>query len=272
MQSEKEFLENYNMNDYDRPSVTADVAAFMIRRTNEESYRKEPVSRLSILLVKRGEHPFKGCWALPGGFLRQNETIEECAMREIREETNVTPSALMLIGVFSDPDRDPRGRIISNAFASVISENSVSETGGDDAEDARWFDVDFEQQTDGNYSLMLKNSDITLNAVLAEGETKFHRTDFRIIHSHDLAFDHARMIAVTLAALRSEAQRFSVIFDFLPEKFTLTQLQKVQETILNISVLPANFRRKVSDYVVETDEYTSGAGHRPAKLFKRKEK
>lgn len=271
MQSEKEFLENYNIEDYERPSVTADVVAFMISRTEEESYRKEPDSRLSLLLVKRSEFPFRSCWALPGGFLKGDESVEECAMREIREEANVTPASLMLVGVFSDPERDPRGRIISNAFASIISENSVSEMGGDDAEDARWFDVSFERKTDGHYQLELKNGDISLNALLAERETKFHRTSFEIIDSGEIAFDHAKMIAAALTSLRSEAESFSGIFDFLPEKFTLTQLQRVQETIMNISVLPANFRRKAAEYVTETDEYTSGAGHRPAKLFKRKE-
>lgn len=272
MQSEKEFLEKYRIEDYERPSVTTDIAAFMIRQTEEESYRKEPESRLSLLLIRRGEFPFKGCWALPGGFLKGNETVEECAMREIREETNVTPSALMLIGVYSDPGRDPRGWIISNAFASIISESSVSEAGGDDAEDARWFDVSFEHGTDGNYHLELKNNDITLRAILKERGTRFRKTSFEIIDSGELAFDHAGMIAAALANLRCEAESFSCIFDFLPEKFTLTQLQRVQETIMNISVLPANFRRKATEYVTETDEYTSGAGHRPAKLFKRREK
>lgn len=271
MQTEKEFLENYNIEKYERPSVTADVAAFMIRRTEEESYRKEPGSRLSLLLVKRGGFPFKGCWALPGGFLQGDETIEECAMREIEEETNVTPSALMLVNVFSDPGRDPRGWVISNAFASIISESAVSEMAGDDAEDARWFDVSFEHGSDGNYRLELKNGDIILNAVLAERSRKFRRTSFEIIDSGEIAFDHAKIIASALTELRSEAESFSGIFDFLPEKFTLTQLQRVQETIMDISVLPANFRRKVSEYVIETDEYTSGAGHRPAKLFRRRE-
>ena len=70
--------------------------------------------------------------------------------------------------------------------------------------------------------------------------------------------------------LRNDAKNFDVVFDFLPEKFTLSALQRVQETIMNISILPANFRRKISAYVIETDEYTQGAGHRPAKLYKRK--
>ena len=79
------------------------------------------------------------------------------------------------------------------------------------------------------------------------------------------------MIAAALTALRENARRIDLIFDFLPETFTLSQLQRVQETVMNISLLPANFRRKISDYVEETDSYTSGAGHRPAKLYRKKQ-
>ena len=270
MQSEKEYLSKYNIADYERPSVATDIVAFMIRSEEGGSYRQDPKSRLSILLIQRGEHPYKGSWALPGGFLLPNETIEECALREIIEETNVTPTALMPVGVFSQVGRDPRGWIISNAFASVISEESVKEMGGDDAADAKWFDIRFEQSGDGNYLLDLSCGDIELKAVLSEKESRFGRTSFRILDSGSLAFDHAGIIATALTALRNEARNLETIFDFLPEKFTLTALQRVQETILNISVLPANFRRKVADYVIETEEYTTGAGHRPAKLYRKK--
>lgn len=181
-----------------------------------------------------------------------------------------TPVSLMPVGVFSEPGRDPRGWIISNAFASIISEESVKQIGGDDASDAQWFDVWFEQREDGNDHLVLCYDEIKLNAVLTEEETRFGKTTFKIKDSGNLAFDHAGIIATALTALRESAKNYETIFDFLPEKFTLTQLQKVQETIMNISILPANFRRKISDYVVETDEYTQGAGHRPAKLYRRK--
>ena len=109
-----------------------------------------------------------------------------------------------------------------------------------------------------------------LRAVLAEENTRFGKTSFAIRDAGTLAFDHARIIATALTALRADAKNFETIFDFLPEKFTLTALQKVQETIMNITVLPANFRRKIADYVEETEEYTQGAGHRPAKLYRKK--
>ena len=107
-------------------------------------------------------------------------------------------------------------------------------------------------------------------AVLKAESTRFGRTTFRILESGGLAFDHAAIIAAALTALREEAKNYDAIFDFLPETFTLSALQRVQETIMNVSILPANFRRMVSGYVEETDEYVRGEGHRPAKLYRRK--
>lgn len=276
MQSEKEYLSQYNINKYERPSVTTDIAAFMIRSEESDNYKRDSENRLSILLVKRGVHPFMDCWALPGGFLKPKETVEECALREITEETNVVPVAILPVGVFSEPGRDPRGWIISNAFFSVITEESVKQVGGDDAADAQWFDVSFEKDNDGDYRLSLSlredtaSDSIHLDAVLTKERTKLGKSIFLIKNSGGLAFDHARIIAEAVCLLRKYAQDFNTIFDFLPEKFTLNEVQKVQETILDISILPANFRRKINDYVIETDEYTQGAGHRPARLFKRK--
>ena len=270
MDSEKEFLSNYSLSDYERPSVTADVAAFMISSEGSDNYRKNPENKLQILLIRRGGHPYKDMWALPGGFLQSSETIEECALREIHEETNVMPSSIMPVGVFSKPGRDPRGWIISSAYVSIISEESVKQVGMDDASDAQWFSISFDRDDEGIYHLDLSYEDIRLNALLAEEKTRFGRTEFRITENGGLAFDHAAIIAMALTVLRNEAKNYDVIFDFLPERFTLTALQKVQETIMNVSVLPANFRRMVSGYVEETDEYVRGEGHRPAKLYTRK--
>ena len=211
-----------------------------------------------------------GCWDFPKGKVEEGEDWMTAAVREVEEETSVVPASLMSIGMFSAPGRDPRGWIISNAFVSVIGSSEESQVSGDDAADARWFDVSFEQEEDGRYILGLSRDDISIRAVLTEKSGRFGMSSFDIVDSGSIAFDHAAIIARALTALRSSAKDFDIIFDFLPEKFTLTELQNVQETVLNISVLSANFRRKVSTLVEETDEYTEGAGHRPAKLFKRK--
>ncbi|MBQ7541662.1 MAG: NUDIX hydrolase [Clostridia bacterium] len=270
MQSEKNFSVGYRLEDYPRPSVTADVVAFMVRSQARENYKKNSETRLSILLIKRGGHPFRGCWALPGGFLQPGETLEECALREATEETSVTPASLMPVGVFSDPGRDPRGWVISGAYASIISEESVRQVGGDDASDAQWFDVTFERGGAGECRLELCCGEIRICAALKEKATRFGRTDYTIRDSGGLAFDHAAIIAAALTVLREGAKDFDTIFDFLPEKFTLSALQKVQETIMNITILPASFRRKIGEYVVETDEFTQGDGHRPARLYRKK--
>ncbi len=140
----------------------------------------------------------------------------------------------------------------------------------DDASDAQWFDVDFVRDSGGEYRLTLSYGDVVLKAVLTEESSGFGRTSFAIKDSGSLAFDHAAMIASAVSALRRAAKSYDTIFDFLPEKFTLTAFQKVQETILNVSFLPANFRRMVSKYVEETGEVVRGEGHRPAKLYRRK--
>lgn len=270
MRSEKEFLSNYDITEYERPSLTADVAEFRITNRESGNYKMDSENTLSILLVKRGDHPYKDHWALPGGFLRPGETIEDCALREITEETSVTPVALVPVAVFSDPGRDPRGWIISNAFASIVSEDDVKQVGGDDAADAEWFDVRFEKGSDGYYHLELFYGGIAIRAVLSKEQSGHYNRSFRIVENGGLAFDHAKIIASALTMLRENSKNFEFIFDFLPEKFTLSALQKVHETVMNVSVLPANFRRKISGYVAQTEEYTRGAGHRPAKLYKRK--
>ncbi len=268
LSDEKAFLSGYNIEEYDRPSVTTDIVAFRIRTEDGDTYRHNSKNNLSVLLVKRGEYPFKDAWALPGGFLRKTETVEECAYREIREETGVLPVSLMPVGVFSQLERDPRGRIISNAYLSIISDDIIPEAGTDAAE-ARWFNLSFEYEGDF-YNLKLDDGDIVISAKLKPLKTIFKKTDFEVMDKDSLAFDHARIIATAISLLRDSSKDYDLIFDFLPEKFTLTAFQSVVETIMNISLTPANFRRKVSEFVEETDEFVTGAGHRPAKLYKRK--
>lgn len=266
---EKEYLSTYDRNHYFRPSISSDIVAFTIQSKSEENYRKEDQTSLLLLLVKRGTHPFKGDWALPGGFMREDESIEECAYREIVEETNIHPISMKPIGVFSECDRDPRGRIISNAFASIIYDGAKEIASGDDAEDVKWFEITFETKED-MYFLKLKNEGIQLSATLKEVRNEFGVKRFEIIEEEGIAFDHAAIIGTALSTLRKDVLDFDILFDFLPERFTLLSLQKVQETILNKTIQPANFRRKVAPFVEETEEYVTGAGHRPAKLYMKK--
>lgn len=270
MDTRQEFFNSYDITRYERPSVTADVAAFRVRSKKEKSYRKDPDTKLSLLLIKRGEQPFKGFWALPGGFLRPGETIEDCAVRETEEETGLKPVSIMQVGTFSTPGRDPRGWIISNAYACVITGEAAEPVGGDDAASADWFDLDLIPRGGDLFELVLSSGEEAVTATVRKVGERFGRARFVTVSAGGLAFDHAEIIACALFAVRASSRRFEVAFDFLPEKFTLTALQRVQEVITGEEMLSANFRRKVSGMVEETDEFVTGAGHRPAKLFVRR--
>ena len=151
--TEEEFLAAYKQKNYPKPSLTADIAVF----------RKDDDGACELLLIRRGGHPYLGCWALPGGFADRGETIERTAARELEEETGITGLELSLVGIYSAPGRDPRGWTVSAAYATVLDEGMIPATAGDDAAEARWMEV-----RDGK-------------PLLPEGER--------------LAFDHAEIIA-----------------------------------------------------------------------------
>jgi len=264
------FLSSYNIDHYDRPSIATDIAVFSMLSEEAQSHRKNSDLNLHVLLIKRGEHPYMNRWALPGGFLKATETIEECALRELREETNLVPVSIMPVGVFSEPDRDPRGRIVSNAFASVISEEKVKVMSGSDAIHAKWFQVNFQTRDEKNCTLELTSGEDRMVITLQEEQTQFGVSKFKVLSGEGLAFDHGKILATALARMRNEAENLEIVFDFLPEKFTFNTLQRVQETLMGISLLTANFRRKAAAFVEETEEYTEGIGHRPARLYKKK--
>lgn len=267
--TEAEYLKEYSIENFDRPSVTTDVVTFTIRNEAENSYRRNPESRLCILLTKREWYPYKDCWGLPGGFLLPGETVEECALREMKKKTGAIPVSMVPVGTYSEVGRDPRGWIISNAFAGVISCDMSDAPEISNAKDTKWFLVSMEKE--GELSRLVLTADgEKIEAVLREKDNRFGRSYFEIEENGGLAFDHAGIIGTALTALRSSAAKFEMIFDFLPGKFTLNSLQKVQETILNTTISAANFRRKAVNYVEETEERKEGAGHRPAQLYRRK--
>jgi oxygen-independent coproporphyrinogen-3 oxidase len=281
---EKEFLSAYHQSDYDPLSLAADMAVFTIKNEESEDYRKLSEKVLSILLIKRGEHPYMNSWALPGGFVRHGETIEETAYRELREEAGVTDISLAQLHCFSEPGRDPRGCIISCSFMALASEDQFHLNAGDDAIDAAWFQVNYhlvstevknvdkEQVVTKQYKLQLSNAEnklkaqIEVNSYLSAHRTK---TEYRILVSQGIAFDHAKIIAYAVNQLRENLNTSMPMFELMPEYFTLTDLQHAYEAVLGEELLTANFRRKIADYVVETEKRVEGQGHRPSKLYKR---
>ncbi|WP_435923055.1 NUDIX domain-containing protein [Paenibacillus sp. DYY-L-2] len=282
--TEKEFLERYRAGDYERPSVAADMVIFTVTDAEADSYRKLPEKELRILLIRRGGHPFLGKWALPGGFVRPNETTEQAAARELREETGVDDVYLEQLYTFSDIGRDPRTWVMSCSYMALINSGQVQLKAGDDAAEAAWFKLTYrllretkELLEDGyvktlEYELKLSSEDEELTAVVARTVTSKSNstgTAYAIVSNEGLAFDHAKIIACAIERLRGKVNYTDIALHLMPQLFTLTELQQVYEVILDKELLKAAFRRKVADLVAETDHYTENAGHRPSRLYRR---
>ena len=271
---EKEFLEKYDDSVYEKPSVTADINIFSVFDEQESNYRKLSTKKLKILLIRRGQHPFKGMYALPGGFVRKEETVDEAAYRELKEETGVECTFLEQIKTFSQPGRDPRRWVITCAYMALIDGKNDSVQGGDDAEDALWFDVSFAQTADGDWALTLQHGEERIEAVLrcGAGSPSSEFSDWKLLRSSNIAFDHALIIAAAVVKLRrlTESADSSIIFRLLPEYFPLSEAQQICEVILDRKLYAQVFRRQIKEYVEETQEYTEAAGHRPSKLYRHK--
>ncbi|OOZ36875.1 NUDIX hydrolase [Solemya velesiana gill symbiont] len=207
---------------YPHPAVTTDVVVFTLRD-----------ERLQLLLVKRGGEPFKGSWALPGGFLDIDEDLESCAKRELQEETGVSGVYLEQLFTFGKPDRDPRERVISVAYYALIPSDRLELKASSDAADADWFPLD---------------------------------------ELPELAFDHNQVIRIAHERLVSKLSYSTIAFQFMPEAFTLSELQSVYEILRNEPLDKRNFRKWIStlDQVEETGEQRRTGQHRPAKVYRMK--
>ena len=190
---------------------------------------------MHVLGIKRGIPPYKGRWALPGGFVLPRETVEQAAARELEEETGLTRLYLEQLYTFSEPDRDPRTRVVSVAHLALLPADRLDGVkGGSDAHEAAWLPL----------------ADVTA------GSRKF------------LAFDHHRIVDMALERLRGKLEYTTLAFQLLPQEFTLTEAQRVYETILGHPVDKVTFRRRLSamELVRETPRMRRGA-HRPARLY-----
>ena len=176
--TEAQYLAAYRPGDYERPSVTADIAVFRDSNTGPE-----------LLLIRRGGHPFLGKWALPGGFAEPGETVDATAARELLEETHLTGLPLIPVGFFSQPGRDKRGWTMSEAFAAVLPMNGPQDEAGDDARETAWFALD--SRWENGILILSFTGPEQFEARLARDGAYA----FSILDTGGLAFDHAHMIA-----------------------------------------------------------------------------
>ncbi|WP_294752585.1 NUDIX domain-containing protein [uncultured Ruminococcus sp.] len=259
---------DYDITKYDRPSVAADIAVFTVRKSSSESYRHLSKPVLSVLLIKRTEEPFDKMLSLPGGFCCRQETIEETAFRKLKEKTGVECPPLSLLCNLSKLGRDPRGWIISCCYWTVIEyTKTAAEKSGE------WYEVSL-KENDGRYTLVLTGDDgreYVSEVRLNNTNELYNQSAEADIPQNSLAFDHAEIIVNALLKLRSSLEKPYAAFRLLPEKFTLTDLQQIYEAVLDRKLIMANFRRKIAPYVEETGDIEGGAGHRPSKLFTKKQ-
>ncbi len=190
---------------------------------------------LSALMVRRGAPPFEGRWALPGGFVDQDEDLERAARRELREETGVTGRGVRLqqLRAYGDPRRDPRHRVVSVAHLALLPAGAATRA-GDDAAEAEWRPV----------------------ARLLRGR---------------LAFDHRRILADAVDRLALDLELTTVAAALLPPEFTISELRGIYESVWGLALDPGNFQRKVMStdgFVLPTGRQTSGGLGRPAALFR----
>ena len=228
---------------YEHPFVCTDAVIFTINTEEPDSYRKLPVTSLRILLYKRTAEPQTNKWCLPGGFLNIDEMPEDNICRKISEKSHIDRCWLEQLYTFCDLNRDPRARVLSIAYLGLVDEVESKRF----ESKSMWFTVQ-----------------------LSTGQPTTFQNDDLILSESDFGFDHYNIIQMALERLRSKILYSNIIFNLLPEEFTLTQLQNVYETILGKKDQAANFRRKVIDMVQETDRHTSDKGHRPAKLYIKK--
>ncbi len=219
-----EIAETYDPTKYERPSVTVDVVIFSILD-----------EQLKVLLIKRKAWPYEGMWAIPGGFVQMDESLETAAYRELAEETHVTEDQIYLeqLYTFGDLGRDPRTRVITVAYFALVASDQLNPQADDDADEVDWFSV---------YDLP------------------------------DLAFDHTLILEYALTRLRYKLEYSAAGFQLLPEKFTLRELQDAYEIILGTELDKGNFRSKLrKTQVVEAVDGYRDTGGRPARLYRFRE-
>ncbi len=270
--TEEEFLKDYDPKAFDQLSMTSDILLISVSDQEQTNYRKTSKKMMSILLVKRDDYPYKDKWCLPGGFLNpKTETLEECAKRVLKTETNLSNIYLEQLYTYDAIDRDPRTRVVSTAYIALIDKNKLTEMIN---LNASWFDIVLLEEKNNIVDITLDNGKDTIQLSIKK-ELREKTTDryrFIAVKNDALAFDHALVILAGIERVRNKINYTDIVFNMMPEYFTLGELQQVYEVILNKKLLDPAFRRIIANKVVKTNKMKTGEGHRPSALFKYKGK
>lgn len=278
--TEEEFLVKYDAEMFNKPSFTVDMLIFTVTDEEKENYRRLSEKSLRILLVKRGDHPYIGKWALPGGFISVDESIDESAARVLQSETNIDDIYMEQLYTWGEAARDPRTRVISSSYMALVDSNNLNIKAGSHEDDARWFNVKYNLLEEKKIAvekgyiyekiveIKLWSGTEELSSKIKITENINGRVNREIIETNGIAFDHGKFIEYGIDRLRNKIEYTSLVFNLMPELFTLTELQQVYEVIQGKELLAAAFRRKIANMVIETNEYKKDAGHRPSKLFR----
>lgn len=243
---------------------STDILIFSVDSRENNNIRELPKKYFSILLVKRDKDPNKGEWCLPGGFVKEDETSFEAAKRVLKKETNLTNVYVEELGIFDEVNRDPRGRIISSSYIALVDKNTIKE---ELSENAKWFDIEIDDQDD-KINLKLKQDeqiDISLKRTLINVESKQYK--YEVINSKNIAFDHGLIINKGILTLREKANHSDIIFNLMPEKFTIGELKQVYEIILGKPLVNSAFRRVIASKITPVEETIKTGGHRPSQKF-----
>lgn len=266
--NEKEFLKDYDPNKFDRLSLTTDILIFSVSDGVQENYRKLNRKYFSVLLVKRDNYPFKDKWCLPGGFVKIDEDIEDAAKRILKEEANISDIYIEQLYTYGNPKRDPRTRVISTSYMALIDKNKLKY---DISKNASWFNV-IVLEDEKFIDVTLDNGNETIKYKIKKTlkEKTTDRFKYEVVQNDKLAFDHALVITSGISRLKNKIEYTDIVFNMMPEYFTLGELQQVYEVILGKKLLDPAFRRIIANKVEKTNKMKTGEGHRPSALFRYK--
>lgn len=269
--TEKEFLDNYNPNDYPPFALATDILIFGISSVDDDNYKKLDNKKMSILLIKRDTYPYKDKWCLPGGFVNIDEDLEDAPKRILKREAGIDNIYLEQLYTFGSVDRDPRMRVVTSTYMALIDKDKINQKINSNAS---WFDINNYVEDKDKIIICLSNGidkiDFTVEKKLKELTTD--RYSFKIENNKDLAFDNPLVIVSGYERLRNKLEYTDIVFNMMPEYFTLGELQKVYELILGKKLLDPAFRRIIADKVEKTNKIKTGEGHRPSILYKYKNK